>query len=99
MGTSPFSDRIAIASTVGGLLFAVFCFEGYAMTLALEVSMSERKAFPKLLGKVLASITFTCCLDFVVIWLMEMKLRISSRLTSQIIVLPLIAVQVKTMQV
>lgn len=61
-GDFSFSDRIAIASTVGGLPFAggvaVFCFEGFAMTLALEGSMREREAFPKLLGKVLAGITF-----------------------------------------
>ncbi|KAG5398814.1 hypothetical protein IGI04_020628 [Brassica rapa subsp. trilocularis] len=47
-GDFSFSDRIAIASTVGG----------FAMTLALEGSMREREAFPKLLGKVLAGITF-----------------------------------------
>ncbi|CAH8359920.1 unnamed protein product [Eruca vesicaria subsp. sativa] len=61
-GDFSFSDRTAIASTVGGLPFAggvaVFCFEGFAMTLALEGSMREREAFPKLLGKVLAGITF-----------------------------------------
>ncbi|CAH2065825.1 unnamed protein product [Thlaspi arvense] len=37
---------------------AVFCFEGFAMTLALEGSMRERQAFPKLLAKVLVGITF-----------------------------------------
>ncbi|KAG2305817.1 hypothetical protein Bca4012_085393 [Brassica carinata] len=61
-GDFSFGDRTAIASTVGGLPFAggvaVFCFEGFAMTLALEGSMREREAFPKLLGKVLAGITF-----------------------------------------
>ncbi|CAF1935296.1 hypothetical protein Bca4012_074507 [Brassica carinata] len=61
-GDFSFSDRTAIASTVGGLPFAggvaVFCFEGFAMTLALEGSMRERESFPKLLGKVLAGITF-----------------------------------------
>lgn len=61
-GDFSFSDRTAISSTIGGLPFAggvaVFCFEGFAMTLALESSMREREAFPKLLAKVLAGITF-----------------------------------------
>lgn len=61
-GDFSFSDRTAVSSTIGGLPFAggvaVFCFEGFAMTLALEGSMREREAFPKLLAKVLAGITF-----------------------------------------
>ncbi|EOA29609.1 hypothetical protein CARUB_v10013754mg [Capsella rubella] len=61
-GDFSFSDRTAISSTIGGLPFAggvaVFCFEGFAMTLALENSMRDREAFPKLLAKVLAGITF-----------------------------------------
>ncbi|XP_010498215.1 PREDICTED: amino acid transporter ANT1 [Camelina sativa] len=61
-GDFSFSDRTAISSTIGGLPFAggvaVFCFEGFAMTLALESSMKDREAFPKLLAKVLAGITF-----------------------------------------
>ncbi|KAL1204718.1 Amino acid transporter ANT1 [Cardamine amara subsp. amara] len=61
-GDFSFSDRTAISSTIGGLPFAggvaVFCFEGFAMTLALEGSMKDREAFPKLLAKVLAGITF-----------------------------------------
>ncbi|KAF8075581.1 hypothetical protein N665_1079s0006 [Sinapis alba] len=61
-GDFSFGDRTAISSTIGGLPFAggvaVFCFEGFAMTLALENSMKDREAFPKLLAKVLAGITF-----------------------------------------
>ncbi|CAN8259681.1 unnamed protein product [Cochlearia groenlandica] len=60
-GDFSFSDRTAVSSTIGGLPFAggvaVFCFEGFAMTLALEGSMRDREAFPKLLAKVLAGIT------------------------------------------
>ena len=61
-GDFSFGDRTAVSSTIGGLPFAggvaVFCFEGFAMTLALENSMKDREAFPKLLAKVLAGITF-----------------------------------------
>ncbi|XP_010557964.1 PREDICTED: amino acid transporter ANT1 [Tarenaya hassleriana] len=61
-GDFSFSDRKAIASNVGGIPFAggmaVFCFEGFAMTLALESSMRDKQEFPKLLAKVLTGITF-----------------------------------------
>ncbi|KAJ4869860.1 Amino acid transporter ANT1 [Raphanus sativus] len=61
-GDFSFGDRTAVSSSIGGLPFAggvaVFCFEGFAMTLALENSMKDREAFPKLLAKVLAGITF-----------------------------------------
>ncbi|XP_065857128.1 amino acid transporter ANT1 [Euphorbia lathyris] len=56
-----FSDRTAITSNIGGLPFAggmaVFCFEGFGMTLALEASMRERGRFPSLLAKAFSGIT------------------------------------------
>lgn len=59
-GEFSFNDRKAITS-IGGLPFAigvaVFCFEGFGMTLALESSMKEKGAFSKLLAQVLAGIT------------------------------------------
>ncbi|KAJ4834096.1 hypothetical protein Tsubulata_027192 [Turnera subulata] len=55
------SDRKAIASSMRGLPFAagmaVFCFEGFGMTLSLEGSMREKGRFPSLLAKVFTGIT------------------------------------------
>ncbi|XP_050228899.1 amino acid transporter ANT1 [Mercurialis annua] len=60
-GEFKFSDRIAVTSSIGGLPFAagmaVFCFEGFGMTLALESSMTERGRFPCLLAKAFTGIT------------------------------------------
>nr|AAB82307.1 amino acid transport protein [Arabidopsis thaliana] len=72
-GDFSFSDRTAISSTIGSLPFAggvaVFCFEGFAMTLALESSIREREAFPKLLAKCLPGLRLSmCCSGFVLIW-------------------------------
>ncbi|XP_021886898.1 amino acid transporter ANT1 [Carica papaya] len=61
-GEFSFSDRKAFTSSIGGLPFAggmaVFCFEGFGMTLSLENSMREKGGFPKLLAKAFAGITF-----------------------------------------
>ncbi|XP_030482104.2 amino acid transporter ANT1-like [Cannabis sativa] len=50
-----FDDRTAITSKFGGLAFAVgmavFCFEGFGMTLALEASMKDKRSFPKVLAQ------------------------------------------------
>lgn len=60
-GEFKFSDRKAIASNIGGLPFAggmaVFCFEGFGMTLSLEASMRDRGGFPSLLAKAFTGIT------------------------------------------
>ncbi|MBA0706681.1 hypothetical protein Golax_018777 [Gossypium laxum] len=60
-GGFSFRDRKAIADNLGGLPFAggmaVFCFEGFGMTLALEQSMKERNTFPKVLGMAFTWIT------------------------------------------
>ncbi|KAJ4963479.1 hypothetical protein NE237_023418 [Protea cynaroides] len=55
-----FSDRKMITSLsalpfAGGV--AVFCFEGFGMTLALEASMRERKKFPWVLAMAFSGIT------------------------------------------
>lgn len=59
-GEFSFSDRKAI-SNIGGLPFAagmaVFCFEGFGMTLGLEQSMRDRSRFKRLLGQALTGIT------------------------------------------
>ncbi|CAJ1881044.1 unnamed protein product [Sphenostylis stenocarpa] len=56
-----FGERTAITSNIGGLPFAagmaVFCFEGFGMTLALENSMQDRRKFPKLLAQTFGGIT------------------------------------------
>ncbi|WRX25215.1 Amino acid transporter [Theobroma cacao] len=56
-----FRDRKAITDNIGGLPFAggmaVFCFEGFGMTLALEASMKERRTFPKVLAMAFTWIT------------------------------------------
>lgn len=60
-GGISFKERTAITSNLQGLPFAggmaVFCFEGFGMTLALESSMKDRAAFPKVLGQALVGIT------------------------------------------
>lgn len=61
-GEFSFKDRTAITSNVGGLPFAggmaVFCFEGFGMTLALESSMREKATFSRLLALAVTGITF-----------------------------------------
>ncbi|XVE75810.1 hypothetical protein DITRI_Ditri12bG0122100 [Diplodiscus trichospermus] len=60
-GDFSFRDRKAITDNLGGLPFAggmaVFCFEGFGMTLALEASMKERRTFPKVLAVAFTWIT------------------------------------------
>ncbi|CAK7342165.1 unnamed protein product [Dovyalis caffra] len=60
-GEFRFSERKAITSSIGGLPFAggmaVFCFEGFGMTLSLEASMKERGGFSSLLASALTGIT------------------------------------------
>ncbi|XP_062112314.1 amino acid transporter ANT1-like [Humulus lupulus] len=60
-GEFSFKDRKAITSNISGLPFAagmaVFCFEGFGMTLALEGSMRDKTTFPKLLARAFAAIT------------------------------------------
>ncbi|XP_058738930.1 amino acid transporter ANT1 isoform X2 [Vicia villosa] len=60
-GGLPFGERTAITSNIGGLPFAagmaVFCFEGFGMTLALENSMKDKSKFPKLLAQTFSGIT------------------------------------------
>lgn len=60
-GEFSFKDRTAITSNIGGLPFAggmaVFCFEGFGMTLALEGSMRDKRRFPKLLAQAFTGIT------------------------------------------
>ncbi|KAI4319559.1 hypothetical protein MLD38_033144 [Melastoma candidum] len=59
-GQFSFKDRRAFSSNIRALPFAggmaVFCFEGFGMTLALESSMKERGCFPKLLAQAFAGI-------------------------------------------
>ncbi|RDX85124.1 Amino acid transporter ANT1, partial [Mucuna pruriens] len=56
-----FNQRTTITSNVGGLPFAagmaVFCFEGFGMTLALENSMQDKRKFPILLAQTFGGIT------------------------------------------
>lgn len=56
-----FRERTAITSNIGGLPFAagmaIFCFEGFGMTLALENSMQDRRKFPMLLAQTFGGIT------------------------------------------
>ncbi|PKI42944.1 amino acid transporter ANT1-like [Punica granatum] len=60
-GQFSFADRKAVTPNIGGLPFAggmaVFCFEGFGMTLSLEASMKERRTFPKVLALAFAGIT------------------------------------------
>ncbi|CAN1772804.1 Amino acid transporter ANT1, partial [Linum perenne] len=59
-GDFKFSERQAISSDPGGLPFAlgmaVFCFEGFGMTLALEQSMKESGKFRGVLAKAVTGI-------------------------------------------
>lgn len=60
-GGSPFAGRSALAAGLWGVPFAfgfaVFCFEGFCMTLALEASMSDRGRFRSVLFQALAGVT------------------------------------------
>ena len=60
-GELSFKERTAVTSNIGGLPFAggmaVFCFEGFGMTLALEGSMRDKTTFPKLLAQAFTGIT------------------------------------------
>lgn len=60
-GEFSISDREAVTSNIGGLPFAggmaVFCFEGFGMTLALEASMRERGRFSRILSQAFTGIT------------------------------------------
>ena len=55
-----FRDRTAVTPHAGGLPFAagmaVFCFEGFGMTLALEGSMRDKGRFPRLLAQAFAGV-------------------------------------------
>ncbi|GLT96293.1 hypothetical protein SLE2022_139280 [Rubroshorea leprosula] len=57
-----FDGRKAITSNIGGIPFAggmaVFCFEGFGMTLALEASMKKKGTFPKVLALAFSAIAF-----------------------------------------
>ena len=57
---SDVGERRALSPTIAGLPFgagmAVFCFEGFGMTLALEASMRERGAFTKVLIQAICGI-------------------------------------------
>ncbi|KAL6138249.1 hypothetical protein ACLB2K_063532 [Fragaria x ananassa] len=65
-GEFSFRDRTAITSNIGGLPFAggvaVFCFEGFGMTLALEASMKDKTQFPKLLAQAFTGISIVYAL-------------------------------------
>ncbi|XP_027352076.1 amino acid transporter ANT1 isoform X2 [Abrus precatorius] len=60
-GGFSFGERTTITSNIGGLPFAagmaIFCFEGFGMTLALENSMQDRAKFPILLAQTFGGIT------------------------------------------
>ncbi|KAJ1390679.1 Amino acid transporter, transmembrane domain [Sesbania bispinosa] len=60
-GEFSFGQRTTITSNIGGLPFAagmaVFCFEGFGMTLALQNSMQDRTKFPILLAQTFSGIT------------------------------------------
>ncbi|OEL32067.1 Amino acid transporter ANT1 [Dichanthelium oligosanthes] len=59
-GEQPFVDRSAVAGPWGVAFacgFAVFCFEGFCMTLALEASMSDRSKFRSVLLQAIAGVT------------------------------------------
>ncbi|MED6176098.1 ADP/ATP carrier protein [Stylosanthes scabra] len=61
-GEFSFGQRTTITSNIGGLPFAagmaVFCFEGFGMTLALENSMRDKSKFPRLLAQTFGGISF-----------------------------------------
>lgn len=58
---SDIGERRALSPTIAGLPFgagvAVFCFEGFGMTLALEGSMRERGAFTRVLIQAFCGLT------------------------------------------
>jgi solute carrier family 36 (proton-coupled amino acid transporter) len=59
-GGSPFACRRALAGLWGvpfAFGFAVFCFEGFCMTLALEASMADRRKFRPVLLRTLSGVT------------------------------------------
>ncbi|CAN6314706.1 unnamed protein product [Urochloa humidicola] len=60
-GAPPFAGRSAVAADPRGVAFAcgfaVFCFEGFCMTLALEASMSDRTKFRPVLFHAIAGVT------------------------------------------
>ncbi|KAL6638132.1 hypothetical protein ACP70R_025704 [Stipagrostis hirtigluma subsp. patula] len=59
-GRSPFAGRSALEGLWGVAFacgFAVFCFEGFCMTLALEASMSDRSKFRSVLLQAIAGVT------------------------------------------
>ena len=59
-GGQPFAGRSAVAEPWGVAFacgFAVFCFEGFCMTLALEASMSDRSRFRSVLLQAIAGVT------------------------------------------
>ncbi|KAH1090405.1 hypothetical protein J1N35_017662 [Gossypium stocksii] len=78
-----FRDRKAFTYNLGGLPFAggmaVYCFEGFGMTLAIEQSMRERRTFPKVLAMSFTWITlvYIFCLGYLDTWLMVTKQKIS----------------------
>ncbi|CAL4928041.1 unnamed protein product [Urochloa decumbens] len=53
-GRSAVTDPRGVAFAAG---FAVFCFEGFCMTLALEASMSDRTRFRPVLSHAIAGVT------------------------------------------
>ncbi|XP_028784900.1 amino acid transporter ANT1-like [Neltuma alba] len=61
-GKFSFEQRTTITSDIKKLPFAggmaVFCFEGFALTLALESSMQDRAEFPRLLALAFCGVTF-----------------------------------------
>lgn len=59
-GGSPLDGRAAVTGPWGVAFacgFAVFCFEGFCMTLALEASMSDRSKFRRVLFQAIAGVT------------------------------------------
>ena len=59
-GEQPFQGRDAVAELWGVAFaagFAVFCFEGFCMTLALEASMADRSRFRSVLLQAIAGVT------------------------------------------
>ncbi|KAF8708576.1 hypothetical protein HU200_029950 [Digitaria exilis] len=59
-GGDPLADRSAVAGPWGVAFacgFAVFCFEGFCMTLALEASMADRSKFRRVLLQAIAGVT------------------------------------------
>ncbi|XP_062102095.1 amino acid transporter ANT1-like [Humulus lupulus] len=61
-GEFSFDERTTITSYLGGLAFAggvaLFCFEGFGMTLSIEASMRDKTTFPKVLAHAFNGIAF-----------------------------------------